>query len=70
MDKRYYNQNALKKIREAVFTQEELAKKINRHVKTISRAEAGKHASLPLLAEMTNACGRSVKEVIYDFPMP
>jgi transcriptional regulator with XRE-family HTH domain len=69
MDKRHYNHTELQKFREKLFTQEQLAKQLNKHVKTISRAETGKSASFKLLAEITSACGKSVKEIIYETPL-
>lgn len=69
MDKRHYNHKELQKIRAAKFTQEELAGQLNKHVKTISRAETGKSASFKLLSEIANACDISVKKLIYEMPL-
>jgi DNA-binding XRE family transcriptional regulator len=69
MDKRHYNHTKLQEIRAENFTQDELAKLINKHVKTISRAETGVSASFKLLSAMMSACKKSVKEIIYDEPL-
>ncbi len=68
MDKRHYNHKELQKIREQFYTQEKIADKIKKHPKTISRAETGESASFDLLTNIMTACGRSVKEIIYDTP--
>lgn len=69
MDKRHYDNSKLQEIRAKHFTQEQLAKRINKHVKTISRAETGASASFKLLSEIMSTCGRSVKEIIYENPL-
>jgi transcriptional regulator with XRE-family HTH domain len=66
MDKRFYDYEKLQEIREGQFTQEQLAKKIRKHPKTISRAETGESASFTLIWEIMTACNHSVKDVIRD----
>ena len=66
MDGTLYDHKKLQEIRGRLFTQDELARKLGRNVKTISRAETGKHASFRLLSEIMTACGRSIKEIILE----
>lgn len=66
MNKQQYDFKKLKELRGKVFTQEQLAKKLNVHPKTISRAENGESASFDLLWQIATACNIPLKEIIKD----
>jgi transcriptional regulator with XRE-family HTH domain len=70
MDAKDYDHKKLKEIRERKFTQEELAKRLNKHVKTISRAETGNSASYKLLKAITAECGVPITTVLRENCLP
>lgn len=66
MDSNDYDHEKLQKLRERRFTQVQLAKRLNIHEKTVSRAECGKHASFKLLKAITDELGISVADILRE----
>lgn len=66
MDAKDYDHEKLQQIREKKFTQQEIADRLNKHVKTISRAECGRSASFKLLKAITDECGVPVAQVLRE----
>lgn len=69
MDSRHYNNEKLKRAREAAgLTQEQVAELLNVHKETISRADRGTVASYELLVQICAICKIGIKDILYDSP--